>query len=48
MYKQREIEHYVDYYLDTASQDLSLQMESSSSFSVHIMNWDELSSSSDF
>ena len=48
MYKRRQIEHYVDYYLDTASQDLSLQMESSSNLRVHIMTWDEFSSSSDF
>lgn len=47
MYKQMQVEHCVDYYLDTAFQDLSLQMKSSSRLSVHIMNWDEFSSSSD-
>lgn len=48
MYKQMQVTHDVDYYLDTAFQDLSVQMEPSSSLSVHIMNWDEFSSSSDF
>lgn len=48
MYKQIQVEYCVDYYLDTAFQDLSLQMESGSCLSVHMMNWDEFSSSSDF
>lgn len=48
MYKQMQVEHYVDYYLDTVFQDLSLQMELSSSLSVYIMNQDEFLSSSDF
>lgn len=48
MYKHMQVEHYFDYYLDTAFQDLSLQMKSSSHLNVHIMNWDEFSSSSDF
>lgn len=43
-----QVEHCVDYDLDTAFWDLSLQMEKGSHVSGHVMNWDEYSSSSDF